>query len=249
MGQIIGSAAKPKRCNLNKLSQLETPAAGEYILVSSDNSMNAAGQGHFDSYIIGDGKKAATALELHKYKAEELDAKLYGDTQESLLPESTWFDDNVFSQGYGTDTDKIYFDTRNVVDEHHKIKQFKIYRLASGTMRIYFLKKSDFSIVTYKEIEIAGNNGVHTYDLTLEDEYYNNGEMIVGIHSSFVWGSKTGSAGFSTTSYSKSISTDEIVAFTQRRFGYGIVVEAITIGDIDEIKANISDIDGMLYEQ
>ena len=65
MGQIIGSAAKPKRCNLNKLSQLGTPAAGEHILVSSDNSMNAAGQGNFDCYIEGDGQKAATALPLH----------------------------------------------------------------------------------------------------------------------------------------------------------------------------------------
>lgn len=64
MGQIIGSAAKPKRCNLNKLSQLGTPAAGEHILVSSDNSMNAVGQGNFDCYIVGDGRTAATALEL-----------------------------------------------------------------------------------------------------------------------------------------------------------------------------------------
>ena len=65
MGQIIGGAAKPKRCNLNKLSQLGTPAAGEYILVSSDNSMNAAGQGNFDCYIEGNGRDAATVLELH----------------------------------------------------------------------------------------------------------------------------------------------------------------------------------------
>ena len=64
MGQIIGGAAKPKRCNINQLSQLGTPAAGEHILVSSDNSMNATGQGNFDSYIEGDGQKAATALEL-----------------------------------------------------------------------------------------------------------------------------------------------------------------------------------------
>lgn len=64
MGQIVSLAAKPKRCNLNKLSQLGIPAAGEYILVSSDNSMNAAGQGNFDCYIVGDGTTAATALEL-----------------------------------------------------------------------------------------------------------------------------------------------------------------------------------------
>ena len=65
MGQIIGSAAKPKRCNLSKLSQLGTPAAGEYILVSSDNSMNEAGQGNFDCYIVGVGNVAATELPLH----------------------------------------------------------------------------------------------------------------------------------------------------------------------------------------
>ena len=64
MGQIIGGAAKPKRCNISKLSQLGTPAAGEHILVSSDNSMNAAGQGNFDRYIVGDGSTAATALEI-----------------------------------------------------------------------------------------------------------------------------------------------------------------------------------------
>lgn len=65
MGQIVSNKAKPKRCNLNKLSQLGTPAAGEYILVSSDNSMNAAGQGNFDCYIVGNGRDAATALPLN----------------------------------------------------------------------------------------------------------------------------------------------------------------------------------------
>lgn len=64
MGQIVGLKAKPKRCNLNKLSQLGIPAAGEYILVSYDNSMTANGQGNFDRYIMGDGRTAATALEL-----------------------------------------------------------------------------------------------------------------------------------------------------------------------------------------
>ena len=78
MGQIVSSAAKPKRCNANQLSQVPTPAAGEYILVSSDNSMNAAGHGYFDSYIIGDGTTAATALPLNKFKAEELDYQING---------------------------------------------------------------------------------------------------------------------------------------------------------------------------
>lgn len=73
MGQIVSSAAKPKRCNLNKLSQLGTPAAGEYILVSSDNSMNAAGQGNFDAYVVGDGRTAAAALPLIKTYANVVD--------------------------------------------------------------------------------------------------------------------------------------------------------------------------------
>ena len=64
MGQIVGGAAKPKRCNINQLSQLGTPAAGEHILVSSDNSMNAAGQGNFDCYIVGDGRTVAAMLKI-----------------------------------------------------------------------------------------------------------------------------------------------------------------------------------------
>lgn len=66
MGQIVSAAAKPKRCNLNQLSQVPTPAAGEHILVSSDNSMNANGQGNFDCYIMGNGSTAAEELELKK---------------------------------------------------------------------------------------------------------------------------------------------------------------------------------------
>lgn len=76
MGQIIGSAAKPKRCNLSKLSQLGTPAAGEHILVSSGNSMNAAGQGNFDCYIEGDNTHLATELELRPINPETLDVQI-----------------------------------------------------------------------------------------------------------------------------------------------------------------------------
>lgn len=64
MGQIVSAAAKPKRCNKNQLNQLGVLAAGLHVLVSSDNSMNAAGQGNFDCYIVGNGKTAANALAL-----------------------------------------------------------------------------------------------------------------------------------------------------------------------------------------
>lgn len=81
MGQIVSSAAKPKRCNKNQLNKLGVLAAGLHVLVSSDNSMNAAGQGNFNSYIIGDGSHAATALELKQIddlrcKSSENDADL-----------------------------------------------------------------------------------------------------------------------------------------------------------------------------
>ena len=80
MGQIIGSAAKPKRCNLQNLSSLGTPAAGEHILVSSDNSMNAAGQGNFDKYIVGDGSTEATSLKLHDIDSVTEDDLYYTST-------------------------------------------------------------------------------------------------------------------------------------------------------------------------
>lgn len=92
MGQIIGGAAKPKRCNINKLSQLGTPAAGEYILVSSDNSMNAAGQGNFDCYIEGDGTKAAVNLPLIYLKDIFSTLKTYI----GAIQTNTW----SFSTGY-----------------------------------------------------------------------------------------------------------------------------------------------------
>lgn len=65
MAQIIGAKAKPIRCNKRSLSDVGTPDAGQYVLVSSDNSMTSTGQGNFDCYIVGDGSTAATSLTLH----------------------------------------------------------------------------------------------------------------------------------------------------------------------------------------
>lgn len=77
MGQIVGAKAKPKRANLNALSQVGTPALGEHVLVSSDNSMSADGQGNFDCYIVGDGTTAATALELKSIADGQFDSESY----------------------------------------------------------------------------------------------------------------------------------------------------------------------------
>lgn len=106
MGQIVSSAAKPKRCNISKLSQLGTPAAGEHILVSSDNSMNAAGQGNFDSYIVGDGTTAATARPLNKINAdiialiEDVESNIVDKTEFALQ----WTDNRLLRSNGGVTT-------------------------------------------------------------------------------------------------------------------------------------------------
>lgn len=94
MGQIVGGAAKPRRCNLQSLSQLDTPAAGEHILVSSDNSMTANGQGNFDCYIVGNGTDAATARPLLKINAD-LDERV--DEIEELFSTTEKISDNYDS--------------------------------------------------------------------------------------------------------------------------------------------------------
>lgn len=66
MGQIRGKNAHIDACNLRSLSSFGTPAAGQHILVSTDNSATADGQGNFDCYVVGDGATAATALEVKK---------------------------------------------------------------------------------------------------------------------------------------------------------------------------------------
>lgn len=60
MAQIIGRAAKPKRANINGLTEdsllyNSILDEGEYLLLSSDNSMSITGEGRFDKYVVGDG--------------------------------------------------------------------------------------------------------------------------------------------------------------------------------------------------
>lgn len=119
MGQIIGGAAKPKRCNINRLSQLGTPAAGEYILVSCDNSMNAAGQGNFDCYIVGDGTTAATALEL-QYLDGGISKALFGTTthyENSIEINNKYIDrnGNIVSYNSYFYTFPIYVSTKDII--------------------------------------------------------------------------------------------------------------------------------------
>lgn len=90
MGQIIGRSAKPDACNIRSLSSFGTPAAGQHILVSTDNSAMQNGQGNFDCYIVGDGSTAATALELKSITGvtyEEADSWDYAicDTEGNIV--------------------------------------------------------------------------------------------------------------------------------------------------------------------
>lgn len=66
MGQIRGKNAHIDACNLRSLSSFGTPAAGQHILVSTDNSAMQNGQGNFDCYIVGNGTTAAMGLELKR---------------------------------------------------------------------------------------------------------------------------------------------------------------------------------------
>lgn len=79
MGQIVTKNAKPKRANLNAIwtGSLANyiPDNGEYILVSSDNSMNQHGDGKFDAYIVGDGTAKASELPIHSDTADFLELK------------------------------------------------------------------------------------------------------------------------------------------------------------------------------
>lgn len=98
MGQIAGKYDFFSRVNLKDLGTIPTPAAGEYILVSSDNSMNEAGQGNFSAYIVGDGTKAATALPL-----QYINPELYDEQEISVamgFGVLGWADGNPASLGH-----------------------------------------------------------------------------------------------------------------------------------------------------
>lgn len=105
MGQIVGLNAKCKRSNLNALSSItDIPALGEYILVSSDNSMTSDGQGNFDCYIKGNGQDAATALVLHPFGDGEVIRGSYNPVSGNAVYEYTHKDISVpitsFISGY-----------------------------------------------------------------------------------------------------------------------------------------------------
>lgn len=177
MGQIIGGAAKPKRCNLNKLSQLGTPAVGEYILVSSDNSMNAAGQGNFDCYIEGDGKKAATALELKAIASDEVvkgdKNAVTGGAVLKLFQEPDITIDNLSAGYWNTNADTLPFGQNTLANCQsakflvNEGEVYKIYGTAGSSNYYRFYALYDFDGNRVERYSSAGNHKTSPVEVTI----------------------------------------------------------------------------------
>lgn len=110
MGQIIGGAAKPDACNIRSLSSFGVPAAGQHILVSTDNSAMQNGQGNFDAYVVGDGTTAATELELKRINSEIGNMSslvTYEDLDFSSISTIAYFTGDTTWTSYSNYTSKI----------------------------------------------------------------------------------------------------------------------------------------------
>lgn len=97
MGQIRGKKAHISACNIRSLSSFGIPYAGMHILVSTDNSATADGQGNFNAYVVGDGVTAATELPLRSDDyIENISSQFSGST-------SYWLDADSQSDTYNTE--------------------------------------------------------------------------------------------------------------------------------------------------
>ena len=230
MGQIIGGAAKPKRCNLNKLSQLGIPASGEHILVSSDNSMNAAGQGNFDCYIVGDGTTAASALELKKIIPQDImpvaDGKGFissGDLYDYLYREINYIDGKQVSSNYVkgiTDNPDTFISPYIPINVGDTVTW--VYGETQPTARLYlgcFNANKETFISPYSSAN--GSNGQRTFRMTTTGTSYivatflktGNYDARIEINGEVVW-RKNDVEGIIPTLYdyvdSKEVNVDEV---------------------------------------
>ena len=194
MGQIVSSAAKPKRCNANQLSQVPTPAAGEYILVSSDNSMNAAGQGNFDCYIVGDGTTAASSLAVNKINQDIIDRI---NDLESVLQKTVKVSDNYDSSIWA------YMNATNgsiSAQQESTTRELLLYKALKGEkFRVTGSLNAANAVYTFigtypgNTAPASGNTGtvIEAYAATSktvdkEIRFSENGWLIVGMYSSTV---------------------------------------------------------------
>lgn len=136
MAQIISTKAKPKRCNANALKNSGSlvniiPENGEIILICSDNSMSATGDGNFDMFIIGDGTTKASALEWHPIDVE---GHIAYELLSVVQPEVVILDKSSFQSGK-------YINSNN----------------ALVSLNRYYAVK-DYDISGYYEVSIYGTN-------------------------------------------------------------------------------------------
>jgi len=79
MGQITSKNSFISRVNLRDIDTIGIVPAGQYVLVSTNNTMTEDGQCNFDAYVKGDGVKTAAALELKHVEDNIIEVKEYFD--------------------------------------------------------------------------------------------------------------------------------------------------------------------------
>ena len=93
MGQIVAENAKPKRCNRQALETGGSLAEvalqdGEYVLVSSDNTVSQSGNGIFDSYVVGDGTTLGKNLPVHNILDKTYDTSVFSGLGSQIIPKN-----------------------------------------------------------------------------------------------------------------------------------------------------------------
>ena len=155
MGQIRGTKAKVSACNIRSLSSFGIPYAGMHILVSTDNSAMADGNGNFDAYVVGDGVTAATALPLHYLADEE---PVAGSTQGIM---SAWahkfvkpITDEMLEVSQGTEDVSEVYDAR--IEHAYIGSNGRIY--GAGASSTYYVNTKKFEEETTLSYSIVGSS-------------------------------------------------------------------------------------------
>lgn len=117
MGQIVSEYPKPQRCNLRAIQSGGSKATtvlnnGEYMLVSSDNTIDQGGNGIFDSYVVGDGQTQCQNLPVHNILDKTYDTSVFSGLGKKLLPKNLQtvggVTKNILTSSMLTNTNTIY---------------------------------------------------------------------------------------------------------------------------------------------
>lgn len=117
MGQIVAENAKPKRCNRRALETGGSLAEvalqnGEYVLVSSDNTVSQSGNGIFDSYVVGDGTTLGKNLPVHNILDKTYDTSVFSGLGHQITPKNiqtiSGVEKNILTQEMINEPNTIY---------------------------------------------------------------------------------------------------------------------------------------------